>query len=123
MSPYVIPGLPQKKEILMGSKLKAEVIIEVVCLYFKVSRSWVIDNRQDDERVHIRQVIMYLLRKNTSMNLIEIALLIRKEHMHHSTIINGVKVITGKLQAKGRHPCKKHIAEINDILKGKDILQ
>lgn len=123
MSPYVIPGLQQKKRFLMGSKLKGDVIIEVICRYFHVSRSWLMENNRIKERVQARHITMYFLRKKTNMPLIEIAGMVRNKKMDHATILHGVEMVEGQLATRGYHASKKQVAEIDELLMIEKILQ
>lgn len=79
-------------------------IIDTVCNHFKIKKEEI--KKQDRSRkiAYPRQVCMYLLRKHTDLNFIDIARLLNRKD--HTTIIHGVEKIEEEI--------KTNQAEIND---------
>lgn len=91
MNYFVIPGLKYKNQIRFQSQyIGKEIIIQSVLDYFKLSFR---ELRRKDRSTNIkfpRQVVMYLLKKNTSMKLKNIGAIF---DFDHSTVIHAVKKI------------------------------
>lgn len=85
ISYMLIPGITGETNEQLKDK-----IIEVIPYYFKIP--WGLINSKSRLRKYCypRQLIIWFLRKKTSMNLMEVASLF---HMDHTTIIHNVQQI------------------------------
>lgn len=111
MNAYIIPGLKSKV-----SKLKRKVQVEdietEVLNYFKISPEIIRTKFRKHRIVIARYVLFYLIRKHTNMNLIEIVEYISPAISDHSTVVHGVRFVTGQLSAKTDNEIKDIFNEI-----------
>jgi chromosomal replication initiator protein len=91
LSPYILPGIPQHKEIRYAEIARATL------KHFKLSWKEVNSKSRKMELVYCRQVIMFLMRTHTKMTLKQIAAVFTLDY-DHTTVLHHVKYIKGKLQ-------------------------
>lgn len=86
MSPYIIPGLKEKKS-------RNQIIIDVVCKYLKIPVSEVKTSNRKKEVVAARHMAMYVLSQNKDLSLHTISRELGLEN--HTTVIHGLKKVNG----------------------------
>jgi chromosomal replication initiator protein len=87
------------KDVIYPDKLREitpNLIVDVVCEHFNVSREDITSKKRNSEYVLPRQIIMYLIRTMTDTSLQTIADLLSKKD--HTTIIHGVEKIADKYE-------------------------
>jgi chromosomal replication initiator protein len=99
--------------VKIEENLSPNKIVEIVCNHFKLKKEEL--KKQDRSRrvAYPRQICMFMLRKHTDLNFIEIAhLLGRKDH---TTIMHGVEKIESDINS-GESEINTHISEIKDLI-------
>lgn len=92
--------LPVSSTQSAGSRLDSRFILDAVCAYYELPIKLIKGEKRDKPIAESRQVLMYLLKKNTRMTLQEIAAFLEKSD--HTTIIHGVKKIEALLLTSDR---------------------
>lgn len=88
-------------------------IIDLVCAHFKIKKEEIKKQDRSKRVAYPRQVCMYLLRKHTDLNFIDIAhLLGRKDH---TTIIHGVDKIEEDIKS-GNNDINAHLSILKDSI-------
>lgn len=88
-------------------------IIDLVCAHFKIKKEEIKKQDRSKRVAYPRQVCMYLLRKHTDLNFIDIAhLLGRKDH---TTIIHGVDKIEEDIK-NGSNDINSHLSTLKDLI-------
>jgi len=111
MNAYVIPGLKSRAHKLKR-KVQADDIETEVLQYFKLSPEIIRTKDRNHKIVTTRYVLCYLLRKHTSMTLVEIVQYLSPAISDHSTVVHGVRFVTGQLSAKTDNEIKDIFNEI-----------
>lgn len=75
----------------MADRLVADVIKNMICDFFKVSKPIILSKTRKQPYMRYRQVIAYMVRRYTNLTLGEIGQFM--DHAHHSTIINSIESI------------------------------
>lgn len=93
--------------------LNPSKIVDIVCSHFKIKKEEIKKQDRSKKIAYPRQVCMYMLRKHTNLNYIDIAhLLGRKDH---TTIMHGVEKIESDITADLNN-INGHISEIKDLI-------
>ena len=108
MSPYVMPGI-REKVINLKRIVSVAAITKSVTEYYNMDIAILRTKGRNRTLVQARYVLCYLLRKHTSMSLIEIAQYLAPGITDHTTVIHGVESIKGQLSLK-------HDSEIKNIM-------
>jgi chromosomal replication initiation ATPase DnaA len=111
MSPYVMPGL-KSRVTKLKRKVQADDIETEVLQYFKLTPEIIRTKDRNHKIVTTRYIICYLLRKHTSMTLVEIVQYLSPAISDHSTVVHGVRFITGQLSSKTDNEIKDIFNEI-----------
>ena len=111
MNAYIIPGLKSKVNKLKR-KVQVSDIENEVLSYFKLSPEIIRTKDRNHKIVTTRYVLCYLLRKHTSMTLVEIVQYLSPAISDHSTVVHGVRFVTGQLSAKTDNEIKDIFNEI-----------
>jgi chromosomal replication initiator protein len=90
----IIPGLVDKKVRDVTVKMAIlyvgrETVLSAVCSYFNLTLHDIVKRDRRREKVFIRQMLCWLLRKRTSMTLVEIGTLVGGRD--HTTAIHSAK--------------------------------
>ncbi|MBQ6993564.1 MAG: chromosomal replication initiator protein DnaA [Lachnospiraceae bacterium] len=72
-----------------------QLIIDVVCEHFNVSKEDITSKKRNSEYVMPRQIIMYLCKEMTDLSLQNIGNILSKKD--HTTVIHGIKQINSKM--------------------------
>ncbi len=72
-----------------------QLIIDVVCEHFNVSKEDITSKKRNSEYVMPRQIIMYLCKEMTELSLQNIGNILSKKD--HTTVIHGIKQINSKM--------------------------
>ena len=72
-----------------------QLIIDVVCEHFNVSKDDITSKKRNSEYVMPRQIIMYLCKEMTELSLQNIGTILSKKD--HTTVIHGIKQINSKM--------------------------
>ena len=72
-----------------------QLIIDVVCEHFNVSKEDITSKKRNSEYVMPRQIIMYLCKEMTELSLQNIGTILSKKD--HTTVIHGIKQINSKM--------------------------
>lgn len=83
--------LPSPTGSPSASKIDNRTILDIVCQFYNLPMKIIKGTRRDKSAVEPRQVLMYLLKRNTSMTLEEIAAFIGGRD--HTTVMHGIKKI------------------------------
>ena len=81
------------KDLIYPEKSKEitpELILDIVCEHYSVSKNDILSNKRNAEYVLARQLVMYLCQKLTKLTYIRIGKFLDRDH---STVINGLKKI------------------------------
>lgn len=108
MSPYIIPGLPEKEV------QKRSLVFSIVCGYFLVSRENILSNNRKREIVTARHTLMYLLRKDCGMTWKGIGMYLGGRD--HTTAIHGVNTLLGYIFIRDSVTIE-NVRNIRDIIK------
>jgi chromosomal replication initiator protein len=97
----------------IDENLSPNKIIDAVCSHFKVKKEEI--KKQDRSRkiAYPRQICMYLLRKHTDLNYIDIARLLNRKD--HTTIMHGVEKIEQDIQNQVSN-INSNISELKEII-------
>lgn len=87
-SPYVVPGIPRKKELTDAEKIEA--INMVVAAVYRIDAEMLKQKNRKQPIVEARQVAMWWLRKNTNMTHSVIA---RVYNIDHATVVHAFKQV------------------------------
>jgi chromosomal replication initiator protein len=99
--------------VKIEENLSPNKIVEIICSHFKLKKEELKKQDRSKRVAYPRQICMYMLRKHTDLNFIEIAhLLGRKDH---TTIMHGVEKIETDIN-KGENEINNHISEIKDLI-------
>ena len=88
LADYITPNKPKK--------ITVDLIIDVVCEQFNVSREDILGTKRNREIVYPRQIVMYLCRNLTDIPLQSIGKEIGGKD--HSTVIHGIEKITKEIE-------------------------
>lgn len=88
VSPYSFPGLPV-------SEKTPDIVINMVCAEYGITRDELMLKSRYRNRVLARQVIGLLLRKRFKMGLKEIA---RMFNQNHTTVLHGLRTIADLIE-------------------------
>lgn len=91
MNYIIIPGI-KRGNLATIKEFDAELVIEAVCDFYGISTMEVRKVCRRRKLVQARQMCMFIIRKVTSMTLLEIGLLFGKDH---TTAIHGINTIKG----------------------------
>ncbi len=80
-----------KKDEKVVKKLTANDIIKAVCLYYNIKQSHIKSPTRVEHIALARQIVMYLLYRELSMKLIEVAYFLKRRD--HTTVIHGKEKI------------------------------
>ena len=72
-----------------------QLIIDIVCEHFNVSKDDITSKKRNSEYVMPRQIIMYLCKEMTELSLQNIGTILSKKD--HTTVIHGIKQINSKM--------------------------
>jgi len=99
--------------VKIEESLSPNKIIDSVCQHFKIKKEEI--KKQDRSRkiAYPRQVCMYLLRKHTDLNYVDIARLLNRKD--HTTIIHGVEKIEEEIKSSNGE-INEHIATLKDSI-------
>ena len=111
MNAYIIPGL-KSRVTKLKRKVQADDIETEVLQYFKLSSEIIRTKDRNHKIVSARYILCYLLRKHTSMTLVEIAQYLAPAISDHSTVVHGVRFVTGQLSSKTDNEIKDIFNEI-----------
>ena len=99
--------------VKIEENLSPAKIIDLVCSHFKIKKDELKKQDRSKRVAYPRQICMYLLRKHTDLNFIDIAhLLGRKDH---TTIIHGVDKIEEDIK-NGTNDINSHISLLKDSI-------
>ncbi len=84
----------------VGNRLDSRLVLDTVCAFYNLPIKLIKGEKRDKPIAQPRQIIMYLLKKNTGMTLEEIADFLGGRD--HTTIMHGVKRVEGLLQNNDR---------------------
>jgi chromosomal replication initiator protein len=99
--------------VKIEENLNPAKIIEIVCTHFRIKKEEIKKQDRSKKISYPRQICMYMLRKHTKLNYIEIAhLLGRKDH---TTIMHGVEKIESDI-VRDISNINSHISEIKDLI-------
>jgi len=87
---WLIPGLTKRPKELSDIKQRRDRIIEIVCNHYNTGYGRLQLKLRKREVVLPRQVLMYMLKKNTSMTLKQIGYLFQKDH---TTVIHAMQTV------------------------------
>lgn len=96
------------------TKIDGRQILDLVCHYYNLPMKLLKSEKRDKPISEPRQILMYLLKINTRMTYMEIASFLNRAD--HTTIIHGVKKITGLLATNER--ITKEIKELQQGISG-----
>ena len=91
-SPIDIPPILPSSEPPNPKRLTGEMILKLVCQFYKITKIGILSNCRRKDLVRIRHVAMYLVRGNTLLSLPRIGELIGRRD--HTTIMHGIQKIT-----------------------------
>lgn len=75
-------------------------VIKNICMFYHIKTSLIKSDTRKQEISHVRQIIMYVLRKKLELNYEEIAFMLNRKD--HTTIIHGVDKIQEKILSDDR---------------------
>ena len=105
------------RDLAEFSKIEENVspnkIIDSVCGHFKIKKEEIKKQDRSKKIAYPRQVCMYLLRKYTDLNYIDIARLLNRKD--HTTIMHGVEKIEEEIQANSTN-ISNNISELKEII-------
>lgn len=89
MNYFVIPGMIKANHVRKESGfMKPNKIIDYVLSYFNITHEQLIQKTRKRDVVHRRQVMMYLLSKNTGLTYVKIGAILG---MDHTSVIHSIK--------------------------------
>lgn len=89
MNYFVIPGMVKPNKVRKESGyMKSNKIIQHVLSYFDITHEQLIQKTRKRHIVYRRQVMMYLLAKNTGLTFVKIGAILG---MDHTSVIHSVK--------------------------------
>ncbi len=91
ISPYAFVGMPQTK------KEKTENVINKVCNYLQVNKSYVLGKCRYRSVVEARQIISAILRDNVKLKLREIGKALNQDH---TTVIHSIQSLQNRLDTE-----------------------
>lgn len=105
------------KDIAEFSKIEENVspnkIIDSVCSHFKIKKEEIKKQDRTKKIAYPRQICMYLLRKYTDLNYIDIARLLNRKD--HTTIMHGVEKIEEEIQNNATN-ISNNISELKEVI-------
>jgi len=93
--------------------LNPNKIIDIVCDHFKLKKEELKKQDRSKKVAYPRQICMYMLRKHTDLNYVDIAHLLNRKD--HTTIMHGVEKIESDIIA-GENSINSHLSEIKDLI-------
>jgi chromosomal replication initiator protein len=93
--------------------LNPNKIVDIVCNHFKIKKDEIKKQDRSKKVAYPRQICMYMLRKHTNLNFVEIAHLLNRKD--HTTIMHGVEKIDSDI-SKNLNDINQHISEIKDLI-------
>lgn len=97
------------KENHQNKNLSPENIIQTVCSFYNLKKSWIKSPSRKQEVARARQLIMFLLRKRLKLKYEQIAFLLKRKD--HTTIIYGVSKIENLITRE-----RAFRGEVNEIV-------
>lgn len=88
---FVIATLNLPTTSSIQNKIEARTVLDEICAYYEIPMKLIKGEKRDKSIAQPRQILMYLLKKHTSMTLDEIASFLGGRD--HTTIMHGVKKI------------------------------
>lgn len=99
MSPYAIPGLKDRSGIthMINRNIIPSDIVNSVCEYFKIKEDDIKKKSRRRNHVYPRQCAMYLIKKYTTLTLVEIGQEfkygINKTRRDHTTVLHSINTL------------------------------
>lgn len=117
---WIIPGLRDKKGMLLHQTERCMNIIETTATYFGVNSLDILSKNKTTKISYARQISVYLCRDITNISLVEMGRIMRGRH--HSSIIYSCRLIKGWLDSPHHPECAKHILNIKSMINGKAVV-
>jgi chromosomal replication initiation ATPase DnaA len=113
ISPYIIAGLKRTDMPKTFIEITPDDWVNAVCGYIKIDFKELDTKCREDQIVYGRQLICFLLSRNTKITLKKIVLLFNNAITHHTTVMNARKQIQNQLDIKN----EKVIHDLEQIIK------
>jgi chromosomal replication initiator protein len=111
MSPYIMPGLKTRIHNLKRI-VSVDQITKVITDYYGMDIDAIRAKVRTNRIVQARYVMCYMLRKHTDMSLVDVAKYLSPAITDHTTVLHGVRFVTGQLSAKHENSIKIVLNEI-----------
>ena len=98
MNSYIFPGISYGIRKMPHEEQK-KAVIEAVCAAYDVEFATIDTNSRKREIKDVRQVIMYIMAKYTSVTLMDIGKMF-KDKFHHSTVIHNRDFISDMIETE-----------------------
>ena len=106
-----IPGLKTKVNNLKRI-VSVDQISKVITDYYGMELDAIRAKVRTNRVVQARYVMCYMLRKHTDMSLVDVAKYLSPAITDHTTVLHGVRFVTGQLSAKHENSIKIVLNEI-----------